>query len=126
MSFAAQGGHAKAAILLLEGGADGEKPVASGNTPLMLAAQGNHVEVLKSLLERKASVSAQKPGGAGTGEGWTALFFAAFTGGACAAELLKANADPNFVSTDGHSALILAAQYGHADVVEALVGSKAD
>ncbi len=66
--------------------------------------------------------------------GWTALHWATYYGQKKAALwLLEQGADPNLLTTDsygrfkpGMSVLMLAAYYGHAEIVEALLQRKVD
>ncbi len=94
---------------------------SAGQTALMYAAMGNHVEVIELLLQNKGNVRLKDR------EGRTPLFWAAAGGHADAVEaLLKAGAPPNDIDRQGTSALMIAARRGFEDVVRMLIAAKAD
>lgn len=86
-----------------------------GSTPLIRAADTNNVEAVKILLEKKVKIDA-------TNDVGTALAYAAHKGHKEIVSLLiQANADVNKVSDSlGMTALKLAQQGGHAEIVEML------
>lgn len=92
-----------------------------GQTAVMFAALGNHVEILELLITNKGNVRLKDR------EGRTPLFWAAGSGHADAVEvLLKAGAPPNDIDRQGTSALMIAARRGFEEVVRLLIAAKAD
>lgn len=84
-------------------------------TPLMAAAQGDHVQAGKLLLEKGADVNATQKGG------WTTLMVAAFKGHIHFVNLLLETAvDINARTENGVTALMLARTNGRGQVVELL------
>ena len=100
-------------------------------TPLMHAASGGHVAVLRALLDAGAEVDAVASGGANDFS-WdqpqtTALHDAARGGHPDAvALLLEAGADPNALALDGETPLHLAVYGRSPDVVRLLIEAGAD
>ncbi|KAJ8525408.1 hypothetical protein ON010_g15706 [Phytophthora cinnamomi] len=89
-------------------------------TPLIAAAQYGHLDVVRLLLERGASIELTRSGGS------TALITAAYEGHCDIVRLLlEKGADTEKSYDVGYRALTSAAQYGHIDVVEALLGGGA-
>jgi len=85
----------------------------AGNTPLMLAAKGGHVEAVKVLLELRAGVEAKN------GEGWTALHFAAKEGRMKVCRVLvEGGAVKGEENARGETAGDLACAWGHWKCVE--------
>lgn len=60
---AAQTGHHKSALLLLEAGADPAARDNAGLTPLLWAARSGHRDIAETLLDEGADASAQDPSG---------------------------------------------------------------
>lgn len=89
-----------------------------GESPLMLAALGGHLQVCQTLIARDADIN--KPG-------WTALHYAA-TGGhvAIIQLLLDAHAYIDAASPNGSTPLMMAARYGTVDAVQRLLNAGAD
>eukprot|EP00667_Euglena_gracilis_P001919 EG_transcript_1918 len=92
-----------------------------GGTPLMLAAQGGHLDAVALLLVAKADVERCRSDKA------TALMVAAFSGQlAVLRRLLDAKADVNAVGGHGMPVLSYAAGYGHGAIVKTLLQCHAD
>ena len=94
-----------------------------GYSALHWASMSGHAEVIDILVAAGARVDYARPK-----DGTTALFAASHAGHLKAvSSLIRANADPNQVMTDelGFSPLMIAAFYGHALVVDALLAADA-
>jgi ankyrin repeat protein len=106
---------------LIEAGADVNLRNSFGVTPLWMASQGGHTEVVKLLLASKADVNVAYT------DGRTPLWQASLNGHTEVVKLLLANkADVNAVHTDGRTPLWMASQEGHTEVVKLLLANKAD
>ena len=105
-------GAVKLVQFLIEEGADLElAPNENRDTPLIIAAANNHLEVVKLLLVAGANTQAQTKGG------WSALHFALCTKNAdMAIHILEHNPDINSSTTAGLRPLHLAALAGFADI----------
>ena len=87
-----------------------------GFTPLILAAQNGHLEVVKYLLEKSAAVDAK------SNDGVTPLIVAAQNGYLeVVKHLLDKGATVDAKSNDGFTPLLFAAQNGHLEVVKLLL-----
>ena len=87
----------------------------TGQTALMGAPGGGHLEIVKGLLAGGANKDKARDGGA------TPLFIAAQNGHIAAVEaLLKVGADKDKAKDDGATPLFIAAQKGHEEIVELL------
>ncbi|CAK8990518.1 unnamed protein product [Durusdinium trenchii] len=90
-------------------------------TPIHIAANRGHLEVVRLLLEAGADKDAVRTDGA------TALFIAAKNGHLEVVRLmLEAGADKDAVQTEGPTALFIAAQKGHFQAVQLLLEAGAD
>uniref|UniRef100_A0A7S1N0E5 Uncharacterized protein n=1 Tax=Eutreptiella gymnastica TaxID=73025 RepID=A0A7S1N0E5_9EUGL len=120
---AAVGSDAKATKVLLQLGADPEEQdLFDGSRPIHIAALKGASEVVTSLLDAQAQVSAAR-----TKDGATGLHLAAAHKHPHIVELLlDKKASPNLVAQDGCTALMLAARVGDAASVGLLVNAKAD
>jgi ankyrin repeat protein len=136
--FAAQQGNVEVGTLLLDAGANQNDQSALGQTALIVAAHSNHAAMVKLLLARGADANA--------GEiGHSALHAAVLLGNVEAVNLLlAAKADPNARITKGEpvrkygqeyaltanligaTPLWLAARFGEASIVSALIKGGAD
>jgi ankyrin repeat protein len=118
LHLAAFFGHADAARLLLERGADATVVARHATlkvAPLHSAAAGGHEEIVRLLLEHGADANARQEGG------FTPLHSAAQNGDRGSAEaLLEHGADPAAATDDGRTPRDLAAEAGHDDLVSLL------
>jgi len=93
----------------------------TGNTPLIHAARGGHVDVLRFLVERGAAVDRV------THEGASALYEASLFGHALVARLLLANgADVDQPNHDDESPLWVASSRGNCAVADVLLNGGAE
>ena len=93
---------------------------SNGKTPLMLAAQKRHKEIVEYLIAQGADINAQ------TKNGFTALFHTCIQGDDELAKLLiDSGADVN-AREDGNTPLMIAAFRGHLNVVKLLLENGAD
>jgi ankyrin repeat protein len=112
LAYAAKGGYVDIAVRLIDRGADLDR----GNwPPVMQAAGGGDIRMLRLLLDRGADVNAQAESGGtalitAAGEGFTEIV----------SVLLKRGADPHVADRQGHTALTYAEEGGHLEVVELL------
>jgi len=103
--IAAREGRAQVVSLLLSRKADPLRQTPAGDTALMLAALGGHMETVKVLVDSGAPVNRLT--------GWTALHYAAFSGSAeVTSYLLERGANKNAVAPNGYTPLMLAARNG--------------
>jgi uncharacterized protein len=93
----------------------------NGESPLMMAALKGYLELTRELIEHKAEVN--KPG-------WTPLHYACSNGepqsSAMVALLLENHAYIDAESPNRTTPLMMAARYGHADVIKLLLEEGAD
>jgi len=143
----------KAIRTLIAAGVNIEAADQNGNTPLMQAAVGGHVEIVRMLIAANADVNAVDQGAqtalycaiqAGSIEvlqmlleknanvnvanqvGTTPLMFALLSRHVGAMQvLLSANADVNAVDQQGNTVLMVAAGIGNVDVVRLLIAAGA-
>ena len=121
MIIAAQEGQETVVRALLEAGADVNKTLDKGATPLYIAAQNSHEAVVRALIELGADVNKAKDNGV------TPLFIAAQNGHeAVVRALIELGADVNKAMDNGGTPLNVAAQNGHAAIVRALIDLGAD
>jgi quinoprotein dehydrogenase-associated probable ABC transporter substrate-binding protein len=116
LGIATQYGKNKAAVALIEAGADPGRPIGeAGYTPLMLATANHAPEVAQALLSKGADVNARNSGGV------TALMIAAANSRADMIELLvRAGADVKAQTERGETALSIAHTKGDAKVIKLL------
>lgn len=112
---------AVARYLVAQPALDIEATNTANENALMLAALRDHLDLVQRLLARGAQVN--RPG-------WTALHYAASNKGpnarAIAALLLEHHAYIDAESPNGSTPLMMAARYGHEDVVRLLLEEGAD
>lgn len=120
---AAKRGNIEIANLLLKNGADINTPCKLGRTALHFAVEQGHCSMVRSLIEAGADVSISDTG---SYRGHTPLLYAVQGHEEIVAILISARADVNAKTTDGKTALILAAQLGHKDIVRMLLDAGAD
>ncbi|HMB74377.1 MAG TPA: ankyrin repeat domain-containing protein, partial [Gammaproteobacteria bacterium] len=122
LHWAAYHGDADLAELLLEAGADPSTANRNGSTPLWLAANRGDAPTLEALLAGGADANEQLP------LGRTPLMLAARSGSVAAVRtLLEQGAEPNASEAErGTTALMQAADQGHADVMAVLIDFGAD
>lgn len=122
LQWAAYHGNADMVALLLEAGADPSIANRNGSTPMWLAASRGDSDVIEILLEGGADANESLP------LGRRPLMLAARTGVEEAVKvLLDGGADPNAVESErGTSALMQAADQGHAGAMQLLISYGAD
>ncbi len=114
LMIAAYNGQPEMTTLLLEHGADPNRPGPNG-TPLMGVCFKGHAEVAHHLLAAGADPDQQNEGGA------TALHFAAlFKQEEIASLLLERGADPALADAQGRTAVDLARANGHTELAARL------
>lgn len=121
--LACQDGHVEVADLLINHGADVNKPTSnSRRRPIHQAAQNGHLKVIELLRDRGADLDA------GESDGATPLWIASQQGFIDIVNILLAQqANPNTrVIRSSRSPLHQAAQNGHVDVAAALLASGAN
>jgi len=102
--------------LLLEHGADPNCEDKAGWTPLVFVASSGQLPLVETLLSHPATDMHVRT----RDRGWTALTRAAYRGHAHVVRRLLAAGLPPDVMTDGKSAVQLATEQGHAEVLAAL------
>lgn len=116
LTFAAMGGHAEGARILLGKNADPNFARVDGATVLMMAAQSGNPELVGEILKAKAKVNEASYSGA------TPLSYAARGGHVAVGQmLLDAKAKVDSVDDYGQTPLMVAAQAGHAEFVKLLL-----
>ena len=124
LHWAAQGGDARLAEVLIYAGANANSGTRIGRyTPLHLAARGGHAAILKVLLEANGN-----PNAATTNSGAAPLHLAAASGQPEAvAALLEGGADVNALAASwGQTPLIFAAANGRVEAIRVLIEAGAD
>ncbi len=120
---AAVNGDHEMVRLLLEYGADPDRPSGGRDEglPLCAAASWDHGEVVQALLDGGADANAAEGGG------WTALLWCAAQGHLRSADvLLDAGADPDAADEEGTTPLTAAARFGAYGIVWSLLEHGAD
>lgn len=116
LSAAVRAGSVEAARLLIDAGANPDRPDKGGKTPLILAVLGAHDALLELLLERGAA-----PDGRNSKDGTTALMWAANTGRKSFVKLLmERGANAALAAQDGWTAGEAARMAGHDDIARML------
>ena len=120
LMMAAREGHTETAKLLIDAGADVDAKSNDGCTALTKVLRNGHTEIAKLLIADGADINARD------NYGCTALIYAAINGYTEIANLLiTAGADVNIknngtVNNDGKTALMLAKDYNHPEIVKLL------
>jgi ankyrin repeat protein len=119
LHMAALNGHRDVAAALLDAGVAVDPKADNDATPLHMAADKGHLDVVRLLVGRGATIDAPNA------HGWTALFWAASCGHAeIVTYLLEQGANAHVVATRMRATpLHLAAQNGHANVANLLLGA---
>ena len=116
LHYAANGGHAAIASVLIAAGADVNAKNDDEDTPLRWAAGADYVTVVVLLLAAGADVDGRND------DDETPLHWAARNGRAAAVDaLIAGGADVNARDEDDETPLHLAVAGGHADIVAALI-----
>ena len=88
----------------------------NGWTPLMIASQSGHADVVELLLDKNVPINAQNKNGK------TAVYIASQNGHfSVVSTLLNNGAESNTTTNNGWTPLMIASQNGHGDVVELLL-----
>ena len=123
LHLAAHGGHAPVVKLLIEAGANLDKPAADGSTPLLLATGNKSRNPQPARLLLQAGADPNIPNRYGR----TPLFGVVMNGETALANLLlQAGADMNAADRYGATPLRFAAERGSVDIAEALLSAGAD
>ncbi|KAJ3173469.1 hypothetical protein HDU88_002555 [Geranomyces variabilis] len=102
-------------------GAEVELPDKEGETSLLKAAYGGHIEVLQHILETRTDVDHQDR------DGWSALHNCSSRGYVAATRaIIEAGGNVNIRSNTGHTPLMSASAKGFVNVVELLLDNEAD
>lgn len=120
LHFSATNGQREMVRMLLDFGAEPERQSDENSqvTPLILAAQTGHKEVVAMLLAEDVDINKQ------TGKGASALMFASANGHSTVVELLlEQGANPNLVDSEGLSAIYLSSRKRHWPVSERLLAA---
>jgi ankyrin repeat protein len=121
MCIACEHGNVAMVERLIVAGADVNKAGVDGSTPLHLAAEAGHADVVAVLIDA-AGVDLNAAVTGGDFAGLTPLFLAAQENRLDVLKLLvAAGADVNKARVDGFTPLHIAAQFGHAGVVSVLI-----
>ena len=115
-------GHLEIARCLVAAGAEKDAAAQAGQTPLFAASSSGNHELVRWLVESRADATKAAV------DGMTPLHLACISGHTGTARIL-ATADgalANIGATDGVTPLHIASAQGHAEIVQALVESRAD
>ena len=122
--------HLNIALLLLEHGADGENGGKACQTGLYIASSHGYTEIVRTLMDRGANISAQCDDRDDDRERrvkWTPLHVASKKGRVEIARMLLENgADVNYQGDRCRTPLNIASRCGHADLVRLLLDHGAD
>ncbi|KFP70703.1 PREDICTED: ankyrin repeat and SOCS box protein 3-like [Acanthisitta chloris] len=122
LHLSARHGSVECLHVLLEAGADLNNVTTEATTPLFLAVENKHTEVVKFLLQHGANVE-----GPHCWSGWNSLHQAAFQGSTEIMKvLLEKGASKNYRDDFGITPLFVAAQYGQLESLRLLVSHGAD
>ncbi|XP_064507066.1 ankyrin repeat and SOCS box protein 3 isoform X1 [Pseudopipra pipra] len=122
LHLSARHGALECLRVLLEAGADLNDVTTDATTPLFLAVENKHTEVIKFLLQHGANIE-----GPHCWSGWNSLHQASFQGSTEIMEiLLEKGASKNCRDDFGITPLFVAAQYGQLESLRLLVSHGAD
>ncbi len=112
----AYGGGVETARLLVEAGCEHDRKNREGMTPMIIAANRGHADLVRYLISCRAATEAVE-----SAFGWTALHIAAAKGyGDVAGALLEAGAPVNAKDRFGKTPLHYAVRHGNAAVADAI------
>jgi ankyrin repeat protein len=118
LMYAARFGNVELLEFLLKNRASVLKKNRYGDTALLLAALGGHLEAVRRLVSAGAPLD--QPG-------WTPLIYASFQGHADVIQFLAdQGADVDAQADNGMTALMIAARNGHKEVASVLLAAGAD
>lgn len=118
---AAKLGYSECAYHLINAGADPDTQDACSNTPLKIAVENGHVDVLKVLIAAKCDINQRSNSGS------TALHHAARRGrDDCIEILLVAGANTDIQDSSGNTPLIYAAKHSQIWAMKKLLAAKCD
>ena len=119
LTLSARSGHLSAAIALCTARANIEATNGGNATPLYIASQAGHLELVCFLYERGQQLLAVR-----ASNGWSPLHAASSSGHtAVVQQLLDLRAEPIGVLDSGATPLHAAANHGHEDVVSVLLAA---
>ncbi|NXN97510.1 ASB3 protein, partial [Rhinopomastus cyanomelas] len=122
LHLSARHGSLECIRILLEAGADPNEFNTEATTPLFLAVENEHIDVVKFLLQHGANVD-----GSHSISGWNSLHQASFQGSVDIMEVLLENgADMECKDDFGITPLFVAAQYGKLETLSLLVSHGAE
>ncbi|NXJ85387.1 ASB3 protein, partial [Trogon melanurus] len=122
LHLSARHGSLEGVRVLLEAGVDPNEITTEGTTPLFLAVENRHADIVKFLLQHGASVE-----GSHSWSGWNSLHQASFQGCTEIMEvLLEKGASKECQDDFGITPLFVAAQYGKLESLRLLVSHGAD
>ena len=120
LDFACLNGRSDLATTLIERGADINKAMNEGTTPLFIASHKGHVEVVRILVERGADINKAED------EGYTPLWIASQKGHVEVVRILvERGADINQATNEGYTPLMIAKQFNHTEIIRLLERAQA-
>uniref|UniRef100_A0A8C8RDG0 Ankyrin repeat and SOCS box containing 3 n=1 Tax=Pelusios castaneus TaxID=367368 RepID=A0A8C8RDG0_9SAUR len=117
LHLSANRGCLESVTVLLEAGADPNDVSCEAPTPLFLAVENGHAEIIKLLLQHRANIN-----GSHSWSGWNSLHQASFQGHTEILKLLlEQGANKECVDDFGITPLFIAAQYGKLESLRILI-----